>query len=66
MGRRRLIGMYRNAFKLDRSLTFERHYRLAVAKIEKDFKPKKGVFRRETLFWQGYEKYKPKPGAYTP
>lgn len=66
MGRKRVTGMYRNAFRVERSLEYERHYRLAVAEFEKDAKPKKGPFKRETLFWQGYEKYKPKPGTYIP
>lgn len=36
MGRMRATGLYRGVFKSDRSIEFERHYRLATAEFERD------------------------------
>ncbi len=60
MGRRRPIRMYRNLPKEEKSLEYDRAYRLATAEIFAGLKEKRGRYRRETRFWQGY--YKAKPG----
>jgi hypothetical protein len=62
MGRMRPTGMYRNAFKHERSLQYERSYRAATAEFERDLKPKRAPYRRKTVwFEQMYPKAMPAP-----
>lgn len=61
-GRQRCTGMYRNVdFTGERQpIAYERHYRLATAKLYREGKDRPGRYRRQTKWWMGYPKKLPK------
>ena len=65
MGRRLVTGMYRNAFKHERSIQYERAYRLCNAEFIRDQKEKRGPFKRITEWWKAMYP-KRLPGKYRP
>jgi hypothetical protein len=60
MGHHLPTGMYRNAFRHERSIEYERHYRLTTMETMRWLMPRVGPYKRETKwFKQMYPKAMP-------